>query len=64
MLWERGGKAQQEAVDLAKLCVNSGLTPEERYYRGLAYYLLGKNNSADDDFEESRKSPVVNTRKS
>ncbi|HYL74819.1 MAG TPA: tetratricopeptide repeat protein [Bryobacteraceae bacterium] len=43
----------------ARECVRSGLTEPERYYRGLAYYLLGKFESADFELAECRKNTLI-----
>jgi tetratricopeptide (TPR) repeat protein len=48
-----------EGLEHARECVRSGLTAHERYYRGLAYYLLDQAQSAEFDLDESRKDPVV-----
>lgn len=58
LLWGRS-ENRQEAIGLARKCVNGELTPEEQYYRGLANYLLGKTEGAEDDLQESRKNPIV-----
>jgi tetratricopeptide (TPR) repeat protein len=57
-LLHQSGKVD-EGLTQARECVRSGLTAQERYYRGLAYYLLGQTESAEFDFAESRKDPVI-----
>jgi len=44
-----------EGLAHARECARSGLTAPERYYRGLAYYLLDQAESAEFDLAESRK---------
>jgi tetratricopeptide (TPR) repeat protein len=48
-----------EGLTNARECVRSGLTPQELYYRGLAYYLLGQTESAEFDLAECRKDFVI-----
>jgi hypothetical protein len=52
----------EEGLAQARECTKlSALTAHDRYYRGLAYYVLGKKNIAEDELSESRKDPVVST---
>ena len=48
-----------EGLAQARECVRSGLTVQERYYRGLAYYILGLTESAEFDFAECSKDVVI-----
>lgn len=57
-LLQETGK-EDEAVIHALECVRSGLTHQERYFRGLAYFLLGKREIADYEFEACRGHDVV-----
>jgi tetratricopeptide (TPR) repeat protein len=57
-LLHQSGKVD-EGLTHARECVRSGLTAQERYYRGLAYYLLGQTESAEFDLAESRKDAVI-----
>jgi tetratricopeptide (TPR) repeat protein len=57
LLHQRG--RVDEGLVHASECVRSGLTTHERYYRGLAYYLLDQTESAEFELAESRKDPVI-----
>lgn len=55
----RTGRVEQ-GLEEAQECVKlSAPTAHDRYYRGLAYYVLGKKSCAEDELTESRKDPVV-----
>lgn len=50
----------EEARAEAEACVElSAPTAQDRYYRGLAYYVLGKTRIAEDELAASRRDPVV-----
>jgi hypothetical protein len=42
----QAGRAR-EAIDQARVCFGSGLQAQDRYYRGLAYYIAGRRDIAD-----------------
>ena len=49
----------EEAITQARACLGSQLSPHDRYYRGLAFYLVGRFDIAEFELTECRKIEVL-----
>ena len=55
----RARSPQEGRAEAERCTALAAPTAQDRYYRGLAYYVLGKRVTAADELSESRKDPVV-----
>jgi tetratricopeptide (TPR) repeat protein len=55
----RVGRAQEARVEAGRCIEQAALTKRDRYYRGLAYHLVGQSAAATYELHESRSDPLV-----
>jgi tetratricopeptide (TPR) repeat protein len=58
-LLHKAGHVKEGLIEARHCVALSAPTSHDRYYRGLAYYVLGKTAIAEDELAECRGDPVV-----